>query len=184
MGSLTAAYGALNAIVQSDIRRLVAYGSLGHMGLLVVALAAATPLSLQGVVAQLLAHGMISALLFHLVGLIESKTGSTLIPDLSGLINPSRGLPFTLGLFLLALMASAGIPGLAGFPARVPDVRGQLAPLPGPTLCAWSPPDSPPSMRCGCSTGSVSVASTTTGSISPPPSGVSASPPCFSPPWW
>lgn len=134
VGALTAAYGALNALAQSDIRRLVAYGSLGHMGLLVVALAAATPLSLQGVVAQLLAHGLISALLFHLVGLIESKTGSIQIPDLAGLLNPYRGLPFTLGLFLLALMASAGIPGLAGFVPEFLMFEASWTPFPVPTL--------------------------------------------------
>ncbi|WP_216904668.1 NADH-quinone oxidoreductase subunit M [Synechococcus sp. CCY 9618] len=134
VGALTAAYGALNALAQSDIRRLVAYGSLGHMGLLVVALAAATPLSLQGVEAQLLAHGLISALLFHLVGLIESKTGSTLIPDLAGLLNPYRGLPFTLGLFLLALMASAGIPGLAGFVPEFLMFEASWTPFPVPTI--------------------------------------------------
>ncbi len=134
VGAITAFYGALNAIVQTDMRRLVAYGSLGHMGLLVVALASATPLSLQGVVAQLLAHGMISALLFHLVGLIDSKAGSTSIPDLAGLLNPYRGLPFTLGLFLLALMASAGIPGLAGFAPEFLMLVASWTPFPVATL--------------------------------------------------
>ncbi|KEF41768.1 MAG: NAD(P)H-quinone oxidoreductase subunit D4 [Cyanobium sp. CACIAM 14] len=134
VGAFTSAYGALNALAQSDIRRLVAYGSLGHMGLLVVALASATPLSLQGVVAQLIAHGLISALLFLLVGLIDSKTGSTQIPDLAGLLNPYRGLPFTLGLFLLALMASAGIPGLAGFVPEFMMFEASWTPFPIPTL--------------------------------------------------
>jgi NAD(P)H-quinone oxidoreductase subunit 4 len=134
VGAITAVYGALNAIVQSDMRRLVAYGSLGHMGLLVVALASATPLSLQGVVAQLLAHGMIAALLFHLVGLIDRKSGSTRIPDLAGLLNPYRGLPFTLGLFLLALMASAGIPGLSGFVPEFLMFEASWTPFPVPTL--------------------------------------------------
>jgi NAD(P)H-quinone oxidoreductase subunit 4 len=134
VGAITAFYGALNAIAQSDIRRLVAYGSLGHMGLLVVALASATPLSLQGAVGQLLAHGMISALLFHLVGLIDLKTGSTQIPELAGLLNPYRGLPFTLGLFLLALMASAGIPGLAGFAPEFLMLVASWTPFPVATL--------------------------------------------------
>jgi NAD(P)H-quinone oxidoreductase subunit 4 len=122
-GAVSAVYGALKA-----------YSSLGHMGLLVLALAAATPLSLQGAVAQILAHGMIVALLFACVGLIERKTGSSTIPDLSGLLNPLRGLPFTMGMLLLALMAAAGIPGLAGFPAELIVFEGSWVAFPRATL--------------------------------------------------
>jgi NAD(P)H-quinone oxidoreductase subunit 4 len=127
-------YGALNAIAQSDIRRLMAYSSLGHMGLLVLALAAATPLSLQGAVAQVLAHGLIVALLFCTVGLIERRTGTTTIAELSGLLNPYRGLPFTTGILLLALMAAAGIPGLAAFPAELLVFVGSWTSFPRATL--------------------------------------------------
>jgi NAD(P)H-quinone oxidoreductase subunit 4 len=133
-GAISAVYGALNAIAQSDIRRLMAYSSLGHMGLLVLALAAATPLSLQGAVAQILAHGLIVALLFACVGLIERRTGTTRIPELSGLLNPLRGLPFTLGMLLLALMAAAGIPGLSGFPAELMVFEGSWTAFPRATL--------------------------------------------------
>jgi NAD(P)H-quinone oxidoreductase subunit 4 len=133
-GAVTAVYGALNALAQSDIRRLMAFSSLGHMGLLVLALAAATPLSLQGAIAQMLAHGLISALLFACVGLIERKTGTTAIPELSGLMNPLRGLPFTMGMLLLALMAAAGIPGLAGFPAELMVFEGSWTTFPQATL--------------------------------------------------
>ncbi len=133
-GAISAIYGALNAIAQLDLRRLVAYSSLGHMGFLLLALAAATPLSLQGVVAQMLAHGLIIALLFCLVGLIETRTGTTAIPELSGLLNPQRGLPFTLGLLLVALMAAAGVPGLAGFVAELLVFEGSWVVFPIPTL--------------------------------------------------
>jgi NAD(P)H-quinone oxidoreductase subunit 4 len=134
LGAISAIYGALNGIAQQDIRRLVAYSSLGHMGLVVLALAAATPLSLQGVMAQVLAHGLIIALLFCLVGVIERKTGTTEIGQLSGLLNPQRGLPFSVGLLLLGLMASAGIPGLAGFGAELLVFEGSWTPFPVQTL--------------------------------------------------
>ncbi|MBM5807476.1 MAG: NADH-quinone oxidoreductase subunit M [Cyanobacteria bacterium M_surface_10_m2_179] len=134
VGAISATYGALNAIVQLDMRRLVAYSSLGHMGMLLLALAAATPLSLQGVIAQMLAHGLIIALLFCLVGLIELRTGTSAIPELSGLLNPQRGLPFTLGLMLLALLAAAGVPGLAGFVAELLVFEGSWVAFPWPTL--------------------------------------------------
>jgi len=133
-GAVSAVYGALNAIAQVDIRRLMAYSSLGHMGLLVLAIAAATPMSLQGAVAQTLAHGLIVALLFACVGLIERKTGTTAIAELSGLLNPLRGLPFTAGMLLLALMAAAGIPGLAGFPAELLVFEGSWTTFPRATL--------------------------------------------------
>jgi NAD(P)H-quinone oxidoreductase subunit 4 len=133
-GAVSAVYGALNAIAQDDIRRLMAYSSLGHMGLLVLAIAAATPLSLQGAMAQILAHGMIVALLFACVGLIERRTGTTRIAELSGLLNPLRGLPFTMGMLLLALMAAAGIPGLAGFPAELLVFEGSWTAFPRATL--------------------------------------------------
>ena len=134
VGALSAMYGALNAIVQLDMRRLVAYSSLGHMGMLLLAMAAATPLSLQGVIAQMLAHGLIIALLFCLVGLIELRTGTSAISELSGLLNPQRGLPFTLGLMLLALMAAAGVPGLAGFVAELLVFEGSWVAFPWPTV--------------------------------------------------
>ncbi|EDY38254.1 proton-translocating NADH-quinone oxidoreductase, chain m [Cyanobium sp. PCC 7001] len=134
IAAISAVYGAMTAIAQTDIRRLMAYSSLGHMGLLTLALAAATPLSLQGAVAQVIAHGLISALLFSCVGLIERKTGTTAIPDLSGLMNPIRGLPFTMGMLLLALMAAAGIPGLAGFPAELLVFEGSWLTFPRATL--------------------------------------------------
>jgi NAD(P)H-quinone oxidoreductase subunit 4 len=133
-GAVSAVYGALNAVAATDIRRLMAYSSLGHMGLLVLALAAATPMSLQGAMAQVLAHGLIVALLFDCVGLIQRKTGTTVIAELSGLMNPIRGLPFTMGLMLLALMAAAGIPGLAGFPAELLIFEGSWTVFPRATL--------------------------------------------------
>lgn len=134
LGAFSALYGALNAIAQLEMRRLVAYSSLGHMGMLLLALAAATPVSLQGVVAQMLAHGLIIALLFCLVGLIERRTGTSAIPELSGLLNPQRGLPFTVGLMLVALMAAAGVPGLAGFVAELLVFEGSWVAFPWPTL--------------------------------------------------
>jgi NAD(P)H-quinone oxidoreductase subunit 4 len=68
------------------------------------------------------------------VGLIERKTGSSSIPELSGLLNPLRGLPFTMGMLLLALMAAAGIPGLAGFPAELIVFEGSWVVFPRATL--------------------------------------------------
>ena len=134
IGAVTAIYGSLNAIAQLDMRRLVAYSSLANMGILLLALGSATSMSLQGGVALLLAHGLIMALLFACVGMVERRTGTNSIAELSGLMNPLRGLPFTMGLMLLALMAAAGIPGLAAFPAELLVFEGSWTAFPLPTL--------------------------------------------------
>ncbi|HEY9727143.1 MAG TPA: NADH-quinone oxidoreductase subunit M, partial [Chroococcales cyanobacterium] len=76
IGVISVLYGALSAIAQKDIKRMVAYSSIGHMGYIVVAAAALTPLSLLGAVSQMVSHGLILAILFYLVGIIEAKVGT------------------------------------------------------------------------------------------------------------
>ncbi len=134
VGTVSVIYGAMNAIAQQDIKRMVAYSSIGHMGYILVAAAAGTELSVQGAIAQMLAHGMILALLFFLVGVVEKTTGTRDRSVLNGLMNPIRGLPLTSGLLILAGMASAGIPGLVGFTAEFVVFQGSFATFPIPTL--------------------------------------------------
>ena len=134
IGTVTVMYGALSAIAQKDIKRMVAYSSIGHMGYILVAAAAANQLSLLGSVAQMISHGLILALLFHLVGIVERKTGTRDLDLLNGLMNPIRGLPLTSALLITAGMASAGIPGLVGFVAECIVFQGSFSTFPIPTL--------------------------------------------------
>lgn len=127
-------YGAMAAIAQKDIKRMVAYSSIGHMGYVLLGLAALTPLSMVGAVSQMVSHGLILALLFYLVGIIEAKVGTRELDVLNGLLNPIRGLPTTSGLLVLAGMASAGIPGMAGFIAEFLVFQGSFTTFPLPTL--------------------------------------------------
>ena len=129
-------YGALAAIAQKDIKRMVAYSSIGHMGYVILGAAALTPMALVGAVAQMVSHGLILALLFYLVGVIESKVGTRELDVLNGLLNPVRGLPLTSALLILAAMASAGIPGMAGFIAEFLVFQGSFAVFPWQTLFA------------------------------------------------
>ncbi|WP_448513938.1 NADH-quinone oxidoreductase subunit M [Parathermosynechococcus lividus] len=129
-------YGALAAIAQKDIKRMVAYSSIGHMGYVLLALAAHTHLSMVGAIAQMISHGLILALLFYLVGIIETKVGTRELDVLNGLLNPLRGLPTTSALLILGGMASAGIPGLVGFVAEFLVFQGSYAIFPIPTLIA------------------------------------------------
>lgn len=134
IGAASAAYGALSAIAQKDIKRMVAYSSIGHMGYVLLAAAAATPLSLLGAVLQMVSHGLILAMLFHLVGVIETKVGTRDLDVLNGLLSPQRGLPLTSSLLVLAGMASAGIPGLVGFIAEFLVLQGSFSVFPVATL--------------------------------------------------
>ena len=102
IGTVSVLYGALSAIAQKDIKRMVAYSSIGHMGYILVAAAAGTRLSILGAVAQMISHGLILALLFHLVGIVERKVGTRDLDLLNGLMNPIRGLPLTSALLITA----------------------------------------------------------------------------------
>jgi NAD(P)H-quinone oxidoreductase subunit 4 len=134
IGVVSVMYGALSAIAQKDIKRMVAYSSIGHMGYIVVATAALTPLSLLGAVSQMVSHGLILAILFYLVGIIEAKVGTRDLDVLNGLMNPMRGLPLVSALLILSGMASAGIPGLVGFVAEFMVFQGSYSAFPWQTL--------------------------------------------------
>jgi NAD(P)H-quinone oxidoreductase subunit 4 len=132
--AISVLYGSLAAIAQRDMKRMVAYSSVGHMGYVLLAAAAATPVSLLGAVFQMVTHGLISALLFLLVGVVYRTTGTRDLEVLRGLLNPQRGLPLTGSLMIMGVMASAGLPGMAGFISEFLVFRGSLEAYPLPTL--------------------------------------------------
>ena len=133
-GAIGAIYAAVIAIAQKDIKRMVAYSSIGHMGYVLLASASSTALALVGAVAQMFSHGLILAILFHLVGVIEAKVGTRELEKLNGLMSPIRGLPFISALLVLSGMASAGIPGLTGFVAEFLVFQGSFSVFPLPTI--------------------------------------------------
>jgi NAD(P)H-quinone oxidoreductase subunit 4 len=136
IAAITVIYGSFCAIAQHDIKRMVAYSSIGHMGYVILGTAALTPLSMVGVISQMVAHGLILALLFYLVGIVESKVGTRELESLNGLLNPIRGLPMTAALLILAAMASAGIPGMVGFISEFMVFQGSYPTFPIQTLVA------------------------------------------------
>lgn len=127
-------YGASCAIAQTDMKKMVAYSSIAHMGYILLGTAAATPVSLMGTVLQMVSHGLISGLLFLTVGVVYKKSGSRDLDVIKGLLNPERGLPVIGSLMILGVMASAGIPGMAGFIAEFLVFRGSMAVFPVQTL--------------------------------------------------
>ncbi|MEH2213812.1 NADH-quinone oxidoreductase subunit M [Nostoc sp.] len=127
-------YGSSCAIAQSDMKKMVAYSSIGHMGYVLLAAAAATPLSVLGAVMQMISHGLISAMLFLLVGVVYQKAGSRDLEIIQGLLNPERGMPVIGSLMIVGVMASAGIPGMLGFISEFVVYRGSFPVFPVQTL--------------------------------------------------
>ena len=104
------------------------------MAFILLAAAATTQLSLLAAVCQMIAHGLISGLLFFLVGVVYRKTGTRDVDTLRGLLNFSRGLPLIGSLMILGVMASAGLPGMVGFIAEFLVFRSSFALFPVQTL--------------------------------------------------
>ncbi|ADU32286.1 complex I subunit 4 family protein [Evansella cellulosilytica] len=112
LGVVNIIYGALLALVQTDLKRLVAFSSISHMGIVLLGIASFTESGMQGAIFQLVSHGFIAALLFFMVGAIYERTKTRTISELGGL---SKSIPILAGFMLAAAMASVGLPGLSGF---------------------------------------------------------------------
>lgn len=104
--------GALVAYAQKDLKRLVAYSSVSHMGFIMLGLFAGTVTSTQGALLQMVNHGLSTGALFLLVGVIYDRRHTRLIEDFGGL---AKVMPLFTGAFLLATLSSIGLPGLNGF---------------------------------------------------------------------
>lgn len=134
LAAISALYGASCAIAQTDMKKVVAYSSIAHMAYILLAATATTRLSMTAAVFQMVSHGLISAFLFLLVGMVYNKTGSRDVNYLRGLLNPERGLPVTGGMMILGVMASSGLPGMVGFISEFLVFRGSFPIFPIPTL--------------------------------------------------
>jgi NADH-quinone oxidoreductase subunit M len=116
LGVVGIVYGAVVALAQTDLKRLVAYSSIAHMGFVVLAVAVGTPLALAAAVLVMVAHGLTAGLLFLLVGQLDERTHTRSLARLGGLLRP---MPVWGSLFVFASLASLGLPGLAGFPGEL-----------------------------------------------------------------
>jgi NAD(P)H-quinone oxidoreductase subunit 4 len=134
LAAISALYGASCAIAQKDMKKVVAYSSIAHMAYILLGASATTRLSITASVFQMVSHGLISALLFLLVGVVYEKTGTRDVNALRGLLNPEKGLPVTGSLMILGVMASSGIPGMIGFISEFLVFRGSFPIFPIPTL--------------------------------------------------
>ena len=112
LGVVGIIYGAVVAIVQPDVKRLVAYSSISHMGFVILGIFALTSQGTSGGVFLMLSHGLVTGALFLLVGMLYDRRHTRLIEDYGGI---AAVMPVFAGFFLYMAFASIGLPGLSGF---------------------------------------------------------------------
>ena len=112
LGVVGILYGAVVATMQKDLKRLVAYSSVAHLGFIVLGLFAVTTQSLEGSVLQMVNHGLSTGALFLLVGFVYQRRHTREISKLGGL---QRSMPLMAGVFMVVMLSSVGLPGLNGF---------------------------------------------------------------------
>jgi len=112
LGVVNIIYGALCALAQSDFKRLVAYSSISHMGFVLLGLGLLTQGGFQGAMFQMIAHGVTSAAMFFLVGVIYDRAHHRDMNRLGGL---ATQMPVYTGLAIVGFFAGMGLPGMAGF---------------------------------------------------------------------
>ena len=120
-------YGALMALVQTDIKKLVAYSSVSHMGFVILGIFAFTSQGLDGAVLQMLNHGLSTGALFLLVGMIYDRRHTRLISNFGGL---ATVVPIFAAFFLVVALSSIGLPGLNGFVGEFLILLGTFRALP------------------------------------------------------
>ena len=116
-------YGAWVAIVQPDLKKLVAYSSVSHMGFVTLGIFVFQQQAMQGAILQMVNHGIITGALFLCVGIIYERTHDRTIAKMGGLAGRTPVYAVLFGFFMLA---SIGLPGLSGLRRRVPGLPGHL----------------------------------------------------------
>lgn len=115
IGVVSIVYGAFACLAQTDLKKMVAYSSISHMGLVLLGIATMTELGMAAAVFQMFAHGLITAVLFMTCGMFQHKVGTREIPLLGGLASK---MPIVATVMMIGFMASLGLPGLVGFLAE------------------------------------------------------------------
>jgi len=105
-------YGALVSLMQKDMKKLIAYSSVSHMGFVMLGLFALTPMAVKGAVLQMINHGLSTGALFLVVGVLYERRHTRLIAEFGGL---ASRLPVYAAVFLIMALSSIGLPGLNGF---------------------------------------------------------------------
>jgi len=135
LGAFNIVYGALCAMAQKDLKKLVAYSSISHMGYVMLGMASFTPQGIQGAVLQMFNHGTVTAMLFLLVGVIYDRAHHRDIDGFGGLASV---MPVYTAMTALAFFAALGLPGLSAFISEVLVLLGAWQKYPGLTAIGAS----------------------------------------------
>lgn len=124
LGVISIIYAAYNALAMNDLKKMVAYSSISHMGFVLLGIAAATTESISGAVFQMVSHGVISAALFLIVGVLYDRTHNRNIDTYRGLASK---MPVFTTITVITFFASLGLPGFSGFIGEVLILLGAFA---------------------------------------------------------
>jgi NADH-quinone oxidoreductase subunit M len=127
IGIISILYGAFNALHQHDLKKMVAYASVSHMGFVLLGMASITPEGLSGAMMQLLSHGVLSAGLFYLVGVLYEQTADRNINHYKGLVTV---MPIYTAFVGITFFASLGVPGFSAFIGEAFVIIGAFGGLP------------------------------------------------------
>jgi len=121
-------YGALGCLAQKDMKRLIAFSSVSHMGFVMLGIATLTSFGINAAVFGMVAHGLITGMLFFVAGSVQERFGTREISRLGGLLLQAPRLGWVLG---FCVFASLGLPGLAGFWGEFPAILASYQPAQG-----------------------------------------------------
>jgi NADH-quinone oxidoreductase subunit M len=116
LGAFNIVWGAVACLVQKDMKRIIAYSSVSHMGFILIGVAALSTAALSGAIFQMISHGVISAALFFLVGTVYERTHTRQIDEIGGGL--AKHMPVLFYFWMFAVLANLGLPGLSGFVAE------------------------------------------------------------------
>ncbi|MGG0888553.1 complex I subunit 4 family protein [Cytobacillus horneckiae] len=127
LGVINLLYGAFLALIQTDFKKVLAYSSISHMGIVLIGLGAINSAGVQGAIFQVVSHGLLAALLFWLVSIFYQRYETTKLAELGGM---ARAMPVTAGFLLVGALGSLGLPGMSGFIAEFMSFLGLFKSMP------------------------------------------------------
>jgi NADH-quinone oxidoreductase subunit M len=134
LAAIAIVYGALCCLAQTNLKRMIAFSSVGHMGFVMLGIATLTPEGFNAAVFGMVAHGVVTGMLFFLAGSIKERYHTYEMPELAGM---GLRIPRMAGLLAFCAIASLGLPGLAGFWGEVMALLASFQPLEGLNLTVF-----------------------------------------------